>query len=409
MIKLDADIVWVSVSIAFVVLMVPALGIFYAGLVRRKNQIATFFHCLAVFAVVGLVWALVGYSLVFGPSIGGFIGDLSKAGLLNVGSTPNQSYAPGIPETLFLVFQCVVAAITPALIIGALVERTRLRSMLLFSILWSLFIYSPIAHWVWNTGGWLHVMGVIDFAGGYAVHTAAGVSALAAAIVIGRRLGLKKGEVFKPSSIPLVILGASILWFGWFGFNAGSALKAGDVSASAVVVTFLSAAAAGLSWMIIEWRIRGKPSSVGFSVAAVCGLVAITPGSGFITVPASIIVGLASGIVSYFAANWRANKTNIDDSLDVFACHGVNGIMGSLATGLFASVLVNPAGANGLLYGNPGLFEAQLIAAIAVIAYAFVGSYILLKLINRVSKLRVEPEEENEGLDIAELGESIDE
>jgi Amt family ammonium transporter len=220
---------------------------------------------------------------------------------------------------------------------------------------------------------------------------------------------LKKGEVFKPSSIPLVILGASILWFGWFGFNAGSALKAGDVSASAVVVTFLSAAAAGLSWMIIEWRIRGKPSSVGFSVAAVCGLVAITPGSGFITVPASIIVGLASGIVSYFAANWRANKTNIDDSLDVFACHGVNGIMGSLATGLFASVLVNPAGANGLLYGNPGLFEAQLIAAIAVIAYAFVGSYILLKLINRVSKLRVEPEEENEGLDIAELGESIDE
>ena len=227
-------------------------------------------------------------------------------------------------------------------------------------------------------------------------------------LVIGRRFGLKQGEVFKPSSIPLVILGASLLWFGWFGFNAGSALKAGSVSASAVVVTFLSAAAAGLSWMIIEWRSRGKPSSVGFSVAAVCGLVAITPGSGFVTAPVSIIIGLTSGIVSYLAANWRANKTDIDP-LDVFACHGVNGIMGSLATGIFASVLVNPAGNNGLLYGNPGLFVAQLIAAVVVITYAFAGSYILLKLVDRVSKLRVLPEEENEGLDIAELGESLNE
>jgi ammonium transporter, Amt family len=406
---MDADIVWISVSIAFVVLMVPALGIFYAGLVRRKNQIATLFQCLAVFSVVSLIWALLGYSLVFGPSIGGFIGDLSKAGLIDVEDTPNSLYAPEIPESLFLVFQCAVAAITPALIIGAFAERTRLRSMLIFSALWSLLIYSPVAHWVWNEQGWLRTIGVLDFAGGYAVHTAAGISALAAALVVGRRVGLSRGEAFKPSNIPMVILGAAILWFGWFSFNAGSALEAGNISASAVVVTFFSAASAGLSWMIIEWKTRGKPSSVGFSVAAVCGLVAITPGSGFVTIPASILVGLASGVVSYLAANWRAKKTDIDDALDVFACHGVNGIMGSLATGFFATTLVNPGGTNGLLYGNSSLFISQLIAVVAVTAYAFVGSYVLLKVVDSVSKLRISPNEENEGLDISELGESLDE
>lgn len=397
-----------TVSAAFVVLMVPALGIFYAGLVRRKNVISTFLQCLAVFAAVAVVWSLVGYSLVFGGSVGGFIGDLSRLGFSGVGETPNAVYAPKIPELLFLAFQAVVAGITPALILGAVVERAKLKTILAFSVIWCLAIYSPIAHWVFNEGGWLRTLGAIDFAGGYAVHMAAGLSALAAAIVVGPRIKAKKGESTSPSNIPYVILGAGLLWFGWYGFNAGSTMEANNVVASVVLTTSLSAAAAGLSWMAVDYIVRKKPSAVGFSVAAVCGLVAITPGAGFVGPVAAIIIGLASGVVSNLVASWRA-KSGIDDTLDVFACHGVNGTLGLIATGIFASAAINAAGANGLLLGNPSLLVSELIGIVAVAAYAFIGTFAILKALGMVTKLRVSPKEEEEGLDIAELGESLDE
>ncbi len=405
---MDADIVWMAVCTAFVVLMVPALGIFYAGLVRRKNAISTFLQCMAVFAAVALVWSLVGYSLVFGGSVGGFIGDLSRLGLAGVGEAPNAEYAPEIPETLFLAFQAVVAGITPSLILGAVAERAKLKTILTFSIVWCLAIYSPIAHWVFNEGGWLRTLGAIDFAGGYPVHMAAGFSALAAAIVVGPRIKAKKGESTSPSNIPLVILGAGLLWFGWYGFNAGSTMEANGVVANVVLTTSLAAAAASLSWMAVDYIMRKKPSAVGFSVAAVCGLVAITPGAGFVGPAAAIVIGLASGVVSNLVASWRV-KSGIDDTLDVFACHGVNGTLGLVATGIFASAAINAVGADGLLLGNASLLVNELIGIVAVAAYAFIGTFAILKARGMVSKLRVSPKEEEEGLDIAELGESLDE
>ena len=401
----SGDIAWVIVATALVMLMTPALGFFYAGLVRRKNMLSTLVQCLIIFAVVSLVWTLWGYSLVFGPSIRGVIGDLSRAGLANVGTAPNAAYAPLIPELLFFAFQLKFAAITPALIIGAFVERIHFRSMLIFIILWSTLIYSPVAHWVWNSDGWLRTLGAIDFAGGLVVHIAAGLSALAAALVIGRRKDIEKKEEFKPSNIPYVILGAAILWFGWFGFNAGSALAANEIAVYALVDTNLSAASAAISWMTVDWIMKGKPSAVGMAVGAVCGLVAITPGSGYVNVTSSIIIGLIAGILSNLMSNWRASRTRIDDSLDVFSCHGVSGIWGSLATGIFATILVNPTGVNGLLLGNPGLLGSQLIAILVVAFYSFFGSYLLLKFINIFSPLRVTAEEEEKGLDLAEHGE----
>ena len=401
----SGDVAWVSAAAVLVMLMTPALGFFYAGLVRQKNLVSTLVQCLAIFAVVSLVWALWGYSMTFGPSIKGIIGDLSKAGLNNVGANPNKDYAGTIPESLFFFFQLKFAAITPALIIGAFAERINFKSLLIFILLWTTLIYVPIAHWVWNSNGWLHNLGAIDFAGGTVVHIAAGLSALAAALVIGRRKDAKNGNDFKPNNVPFVILGAALLWFGWFGFNAGSALAANALAVSALVVTNLAAAAAAISWMFVDWIVKGKPSAVGLSIGAVCGLVAITPASGYVTVPASIIIGLVAGVISNFVANWRATRTKLDDSLDVFACHGVSGIWGALATGLFATVAINSAGANGLFYGNPYQLVIQLIAIVVVALYAFIGSYILLKLISFFTNIRVSPEEEEKGLDHSQHGE----
>jgi Amt family ammonium transporter len=408
------DIAWVAAATALVMLMTPALGFFYAGLVRRKNLVSTLVQCLAIFAVVSIVWALWGYSLVFGPSIHGIIGDLSLVGLNNIGIHTINPIAPDIPELLYFAFQLKFAAITPALIIGACAERIKFRSLLIFIVLWSTFIYSPIAHWVWNPNGWLNFIGAVDFAGGIVVHIAAGLSALAAALVIGRRKSSatnnkdpssKNGNEseFKPSNVPYVILGASLLWFGWFGFNAGSALAANDLAVSALVVTNLAAAAATISWMLVDWIRRGKPSAIGISVGAVCGLVAITPASGYVNVTAAIIIGLAAGLFSSLVANWRAGRTKIDDSLDVFACHGISGIWGSIATGLFATTMINNV--NGLFYGNAGQLVPQVIAVIVAVGYAFFGSYALLKLINIFSPLRVSPEEEDKGLDLSQHGE----
>jgi Amt family ammonium transporter len=412
------DISWVLTATGLVMLMTPALGFFYGGLVRKKNLVSTIVQCLVIFAVISIVWALWGYSLVFGPSFHGIIGDLSLFGLNNIGiHSVSPALAPDIPTLLYFAFQLKFAAITPALIIGACAERIKFRSLLIFIVLWSTLIYVPIAHWVWNPDGWLRAIGAIDFAGGIVVHVSAGLSALAAALVLGRRKGCgipwknhmqaldakDSASEFKPTNIPYVILGAALLWFGWFGFNAGSALAANDLAVSALVTTNLAAATAAVSWMLMDWLIKGKPSAVGVSIGAVVGLVAITPAAGYVNVTSALIIGLTAGIISNLVANWRAGRSRIDDTLDVFACHGVGGLWGSIATGLFASAAVN--GASGLLSGNAGQLVAQLIAVAVVAPFAFFGSYLLLKLVNVFSPLRVSPEEEDAGLDLSEHGE----
>lgn len=401
----SGDVAWVSVATGLVMLMTPALGFFYAGLVRKKNLVSILAQCFAIFAVVSLIWTLWGYSLSFGSSINGIIGDLSLFDMNNIEPTTVSRYAPNIPELLYFAFEMMFAAITPTLIIGAFAERTKFRSLLIFTILWSTLIYAPVAHWVWNSGGWLRSLGAIDFAGGLVVHVAAGFSALAAALVVGKRKDFEKRHEFKPSNVPFVLLGAALLWFGWFGFNGGSAFAANEWAVSAIVATSLSAAAATLSWMGTEWVTKRKPSAVGMAVGGVCGLVAITPGSGYVGVPAAIVIGLVAGVLSNLVSNWRVARTKIDDALDVFACHGVGGIWGSIATGLFAAKHINPTGADGLLYGNPSLLSAQCIALVAVAAFAFAGSYVLLKLVNVFTPLRVGPEEEEIGLDLSQHGE----
>jgi ammonium transporter, Amt family len=415
------DVAWVLVSTALVMLMTPALSFFYGGLVRRKNLVSTLVQCLIIFAVVSLIWLFWGYSLVYAPSVGGIIGNLSLVGLNGIGINNVSSYAPKIPELLFFAFQLKFAAITPALIIGACAERIRFKSLLIFVVLWSTFIYSPIAHWMWNANGWLHVLGAVDFAGGIVVHIAAGLSALAAALIVGRRKGcvywkdhlkaieskaaspMPQATEFKPTNIPYVILGAGLLWFGWFGFNGGSALAGDSLAVSAVVVTNLAAAAAAVAWMLMDWITKGKPSAVGISVGAVCGLAAVTAASGYVTVTAAVIIGLTAGVISNLVANWRAGRSRIDDTLDVFACHGIGGIIGAVAVGLFATTLVNNV--TGLFYGNAYQLEVQVFAVAVVSAFSFVGSYLLLKLVNVFSPLRVSAEEEDAGLDISQHGE----
>ena len=386
-------------------IMTPALGFFYGGLVSRKNLVSTIVQCLAIFSVVSLVWALWGYSLALGPSVSGIIGSLADVGLNNVGYAPNPGYSSTIPELLYFAFQLKFAAITPALIIGAITGRIRFKPLMVFIVLWTTFIYCPIAHWNWAVGGLLKSFGVIDFAGGLVVHTSAGLSALAAALVVGRhRDSGRKQKEARPADIPYVILGASILWFGWFGFNAGSALAANILAVNALVVTNLAAAAAAVSWMFMDWHFKGKPSAVGISVGAVCGLVAITPASGYVGPMPSIIIGLVAGALCNYVASLRA-RTRLDDTLDVFAAHGVGGMWGTIATGLFASVAINAAGPNGLFYGNPAQLGIQAVAVLIVAAFAFFGSFAILKIINVFMPLRVSAKEEDTGLDISQHGE----
>ena len=396
-------IAWVIAATALVMIMTPGLGFFYGGLVRRKNLVSTIVQCMAIFAVVSLAWALWGYTMAFAPSVGhGFIGNLQFFGLNNVGTAADVTYSSTIPALLFFAFQLKFAAITPALIIGAFAGRIRLKPLLIFILSWVTFIYFPIAHWVWGDGGWLHVMGVEDFAGGMVVHTSAGVSALAAALVIGR--GIDFGKESRPNNVPYVILGTSILWFGWFGFNAGSALSANDVAVNALVTTNLAAAAAGISWMLLDWVWKGKPSAVGMCVGFVCGLAAVTPAAGFVSPAFSMVIGVAAGVGCNFVTRWRA-RTKLDDSLDVFACHGVGGMWGTVATGLFASSAINAAGQNGLVYGNPHFAVLQMFAVAVVATFAFVGTFIMLKVINYFSPLRAAPEEQKAGLDEVHFGE----
>jgi ammonium transporter, Amt family len=397
------DTAWVITATALVMIMTPALGFFYGGLVGRKNLVATIVQCLMIFSVVSLVWALWGYSMAFGPAYHGFIGNLSDFALMNVGAAPNPAYSINIPQLLYFAFQLKFAAITPALIIGAFAGRVRLKSLLVFIVLWTSLIYVPIAMWIWNPGGWLHMFGVIDFAGGLVVHTSAGVSAVAAALVIGR--GKDFGKEARPNNVPYVILGTALLWFGWFGFNGGSALAANSVAVTALVNTNLAAAASGVVWMLLDWIRKGRPSAVGMAVGAVCGLAAVTPASGYVGPDAAMLIGVVAGILCNYIASWRA-RTRLDDSLDVFACHGAGGMWGTIATGLFASTAINAAGPNGLFFGNAHLALVQLVGVAVVASFAFVGSYVLLRAINIFLPLRVKPEEEDAGLDLSEFGEA---
>ena len=397
-----ADMAWVSVAAALVMLMTPALGFFYGGLVRHKNLVSTIVQCLAIFAVATGVWTLWGYSLAFAPSRSGLIGGLRYVLLRGVGVSPDPDYAPTIPALSFYFFQMKFAAITPALIIGAFAERVRFRSLLVFIVVWATVVYAPVAHWVWGVGGWLRSLGALDFAGGTVVHVLAGASALAAALVIGRRR--ENGGESRPCNVPFVILGAALLWFGWFGFNAGSALAMNGVAVSALVTTNIAAAFATLSWMAVDWFVSGKPSATGAAIGAVCGLVAITPAAGFVDVSAAIVIGLMAGLVCNCFVR-VLNRTKLDDTLDVFACHGVGGMLGALATGIFAQKALNPAGADGLLYGNPRQLLVQAIAVLVTGLWAFVATAGVLKVVDLVMGLRVTPEEEELGLDVTQHGE----
>jgi Amt family ammonium transporter len=374
-------------------------------LVRRKNVLSTIMHSFFVLALISVQWVLWGYSLAFSPSINGIIGGLSWIGLNGVGQEPNPDYAATVPALAFMAFQMMFAVITPALITGAFAERKRFKAFVLFSLLWATLVYAPVAHWVWGVGGWLRTLGALDFAGGTVVHITSGASALVAAIVLGKRIGVTN-EPVEPHDATMTVLGAGLLWFGWFGFNAGSALASNGLAAQAFVTTNTAAAMAGITWMTVSWMHHQRPSVLGLAVGAVAGLVAITPAAGFVTVPASILIGLAAGAVCYFAVEIVKKRLGVDDALDVVGVHGVGGTLGALATGLFATKLVNPAGNDGLFFGNPQQFVTQLIAVAVVWVYAMVVSWIILKVIDLLVGLRVPEEEEVLGLDTSQHGEA---
>ncbi len=398
----NADNVWVLISTAMVILMTPALAFFYGGMVRKKNMLSTLMLSVVVVALISVMWVLFGYSIAFGPDHKGLIGGLDWFGLKGVGDSPS-SYAPTIPHLTFMAFQMAFAIITPALITGAFVERVNFSSVVVFLLAWTTFVYAPVCHWVWADGGWLRAAGVMDFAGGIVVHLTAGVSALAVAIVVGRRKGHKK-YAMDPSNIPFTVLGAFLLWFGWFGFNAGSALTSGALATKAFVNTNTAGATAALVWMLISW-IHRRPSVLGFATGAVCGLAAVTPASGFITPMASMAIGAVAAAASYYAITVRM-RSDIDDSLDVFPCHGIGGIIGTLAVGIFASKAVNPAGVDGLLYGNAGQLYAQAMAVAVVAVYSYAVTFILSKVIDALFGLRAKDSEEEIGLDISQHGET---
>ncbi len=392
------------ISTALVMLMTPGLALFYGGMVRRKNVLGTVMQSFVALGVISIQWVLFGYSLAFGPDIGHVIGGLQWAGLRGVGLEPNPDYAATVPHQLFMVFQMMFAVITPALITGAFAERFKFKTYLVFIVLWSTFVYAPIAHWVWGIGGWIHNMGALDFAGGLVVHISSGVSALVAAIIIGKRRG-HSGELMPPHNLTLTLLGAALLWFGWFGFNGGSALGSGALATSAFVATHLAAAAATLSWLFIEWWHRGKPTVLGAASGAVAGLVAITPASGFVGPMSAVVIGLLAGMVCYFAVGMKT-KLGYDDSLDAVGVHGVGGTLGALATGLFAAKAINAGGSNGLFFGNASLLGIQALSVVAAILYSFAVTWIILKILDATMGVRVKDVEEMEGLDLSQHGET---
>jgi Amt family ammonium transporter len=403
--KIDSgDTAWMLVSTALVMLMTPGLALFYAGMVRRKNVLGTIMHSFIAIALVSIQWILIGYSLSFGPDIKGIIGNLSWAGLQGVGLTPNADYAPTIPHLAFMIYQMMFAVITPALISGAFAERMKFSAYLVFALVWTTIVYDPVAHWVWGTGGWLKQLGVLDFAGGIVVHATSGFSALAAALYIGKRKGFLH-EHMPPHDLPLTVLGAGLLWFGWFGFNAGSALASGELATMAFITTHSAAVAATLTWMFVEWVHRGKPTMFGAATGAIAGLATITPASGFVGPLPALFIGAAAGVVCYTALNAKT-KFQYDDSLDAFGVHGVGGTLGTIMAGVFASIAINAAGRNGLFFGNAVQVGIQAGAVALVAVYSFVVSLVLFKLIDLALGIRVSKDEETEGLDISQHGES---
>ncbi len=396
------NIAWVLTSAALVLMMTPALGFFYGGMVRKKNVLNTLSLSFVTIATVSFVWILWGYSLSFGPdALGGFIGNLKYLGLSGMGVSQHSRYAESLPSYVFVVFQLMFAIITVALISGSLVERVKFSSWVVFTAIWLTVVYAPIAQWVWGIGGIFQKMGVLDFAGGTVVHISAGFAGLAGALVLGKRKGYMKENIVQPNQLGYTILGAGLLWFGWFGFNGGSALAANSIAASAFLVTNTAAASAAVSWMIAEWIRNGKPTSLGIVSGAIAGLATITPASGYVTPGAAIIIGFVAGIICFSMVVFIKPKLGYDDALDVFSVHGVGSVWGVFATGLFADPLVNKAG-EGLLYGNPKQVWIQVLTIIAVAAYSFVMSFIIFKILDLAMGLRVDKDSETMGLDITQ-------
>jgi len=404
--KIDkGDTAWMLTSSALVLMMTaPGLALFYGGMVRQKNALATLMQSFIIMALISVQWVLWGYSLAFGPDKGGIIGGLEWIGLRGVGAQPYDAYSKTIPHQAFMLFQMMFAIITPALITGAFAERKKFSAFLVFTLLWATIVYDPLAHWVWGDGGWLKNLGALDFAGGTVVHISSGVSALVCAIVLGKRKGYGH-QPMQPHNLPMTVMGAALLWFGWFGFNAGSALEANGLAASAFLATNTAAASAALGWMFTEWMTRGKPTVLGAASGAVAGLVAITPASGFVGPMSALIIGAIAGAVCYSACNLKS-KLGYDDSLDVVGVHGVGGTWGALATGLFASKAINEAGADGLFFGNAGQLRTQLIAVLATYALAVVLTWVILKVVDATVGLRVADEDEVAGLDLSQHSET---
>ena len=400
--KIDTgDTAWVLVSTALVLAMTaPGLALFYGGMGRSKNALSTFLQSFVVLALISIQWVLWGYSLAFGPDIGGIIGGLEWFGLNGVGVEPNPDYSATIPHQAFMLFQMMFAVITPALITGAYAERMKFSSFLLFTLLWATFIYDPLAHWVWGVGGWVRNLGALDFAGGTVVHISSGIAGLASAIMVKRRLGHGK-EHMPPHNLPMTLMGASLLWFGWFGFNAGSALGAGALATSTFTATNTATAAAALAWMVAEWIYRGKPSALGTASGAVAGLVAITPASGYVGPISAIWIGIGAGVLCYTAVMLKP-LFGYDDALDAVGVHGIGGSWGVLATGLFASKAVNSAGADGLFFGNPAQLGIQAMAVLVTIVFVFIGTLVILAIVDAIMGLRVNEEEERSGLDLSQ-------
>ncbi|MDF2504921.1 ammonium transporter [Clostridium sp.] len=396
----SGDTAFVIIAAALVMLMTPGLALFYGGMVRRKNVLSTTMHSYAALAIVSIQWVFIGYTLCFGSDIGGIIGNFKFLGLDGVGFAPNADYAATIPQQVFMLFQLMFAIITPALISGAIAERMKFLAFALFVLLWTTLVYDPIAHWVWGVGGWIRTLGALDFAGGNVVHISSGISGLVAAIVLGKR---KKISI--PHNLPMTILGAALLWFGWFGFNAGSALGINALAGSAFLTTNTAAAAGAIAWSACEYIHRKKVTSLGVASGIIAGLVSITPGSGFVTPMASLVIGLLGGIICFYSVTIMKAKLGYDDALDAFGCHGVGGIWGGIATGIFASTAVNSAGANGLYYGNIKLLGAQLVAIIATVAYSAIMTFIILKVVDKIMGIRVSEEDEQTGLDVTLHGE----
>lgn len=393
-----ADTAFILVSAALVLLMTPGLALFYAGMVRGKNVLGTILQSFIMISVISIEWVYIGYSMAFGPDVGGVIGDLSFFALRGVSSAPSPDYATTIPQTVFMIYQCMFAIITPALITGSFAERMRFGPFLFFSLAWTILVYNPVCHWIWGSGGWLGAKGVLDFAGGLVVHLTSGMAALASVFVLGPRRGLGR-ESFIPHNLPMTLLGTGLLWFGWFGFNGGSALAADGIAATAFVATHLAGMAGMAMWTLVEWLHRKQPTTLGAASGAIAGLATVTPAAGFITANSAIIIGLIAGFCCYIAVSFK-NRIGFDDSLDVVGIHGLGGIIGTLCLGLFASKAVNPGGADGLFAGNPSFLATQFFGVVVVGAYAFIVSFILLKITDIASGgLRLKEEDEVLGLD----------